>query len=151
MVNKDVVHSVKIAPMATQISATDAAAINAQFATALDTQGYEGNAIVVYFADVNNVLDNNFRMYESDVSATDAGTAVTAANVRVRRHDGVLTKCPAATGILTTTAAADEDSFWIFEYIGNKRWVRVTAAAGTADVTIGMFSLQTHARHGMTA
>lgn len=148
MVNRDIFHSVHFTPLANQISCTNAAAINAAFPTALDTSDFEGNAIILYFADVNNVLDCTYTMFESDVSATDAGTACDHADVRVKRNDGTVTKCPETTGVLTTTAAADEDFLWIFEYLGTKRWIRVTAGVGSADVTPGMMGVQTDPRHG---
>lgn len=129
-----------------QIDITDAAAFNTQFATAMDTSGFEANGFILYFAEINNVLDMVFTMFESDVSAADAGTAVDHSEVRVTRHDGVVTKCPATTGVLTTSAAADENSFWLFEYLGDARWIRLTASVGTANITVGLMGIQMHPR-----
>ena len=155
MPTKDLFHELDIsvptyAGAGPQISCTDTAAINAQFATAMDTSGYESNIIVLYFSDISNVIDYTFQMFESNTRATDAGTAVAATDVIVRRDDNTNTECPAATGILTTTGATSENHFYIFEYLGNMRWVQLTVggAVGTADCTPGMMWLQGHPRHG---
>jgi hypothetical protein len=102
--------------------------------------------IILSFGDLDTgAYDMVFTMYESDTSVTDAGTACAAADVVVMREDGVKAKCPAATGVLTLTAVGDDDFAYLFQYVGTKRWVQLTASVGTVDVAPAMIGLQAHA------
>jgi len=144
---RDLLHEVKFSTLCDQIDCTDAAAINAASPNSLDTQGYESNMIMLGFADTDTgAYDMVFQMYESDTSVTHAGSACAAADVVVMREDGVKTKCPAATGILTMDAVGDDDFVYLFQYVGKKRWVRLTATVGTVNVTPSMIGVQAHAR-----
>ena len=132
---------------APQITCTDFAAFNTQFATALDTAGYEANMFVLYFSHINNATVYTFQMFESDASAVAAGTAVAAADVLVRRDDGDVTDCPVATGILTMAGAVSEHHFYTFQYTGRRRWIHMVCGGGTGeDFTPGMITIQAKGR-----
>jgi len=153
MASKDIFHALDVAvptyagagPL---VSCTDAAAFNTQFATSMDMQGYEGGMMVLYFADISNAVVYTFQVFESDTSATDAGTAVTDANqVTCHRDDNTNTEWSATTATLTLTGAASENHTYTFQYTGNKRWAQLTCGAGAGeDFTPGVLYIRAQGR-----
>ena len=156
MANKDLFHEQDIsvptfAGAGPQINCTDMAAVNAQWVNGMDTSGSESNMIVLFFADKNASPVYDVQMYENDTSAATLGTAVAATDVLVRRDDNVNTECPAATGLLRMGGNTAEDHFYIFQYIGTMRYVKLVFTAGggdTPDSIPGMMFIQGRARHG---
>ena len=132
----------------------NAAAFNTQFATAMDTAGFESNMMMLSFADLDNVVNYVFTMYESDTqeavpSATM--TVVVHSQMRVQRHDGSQTLCPATTAVLSLTQASDEDNIYLFEYFGVRRFI-LLVASGVANVNIqpNLTWIQANPRRGPT-
>ena len=61
------------------LSCANAAAFNAAHTTTnLDTQGFETNMFILTVNTIGNTPDYVFKIYETDVSVTDAGTAAAA-------------------------------------------------------------------------
>ena len=156
MATKDLFHELDISvPVyggaSTQIACTDMVTTNAQFVNGMDTAGYESNMIVLYFADTSASPVYDVQMYENNTSAATLGTACAAADVLVRRDDNVNTECPAATGILRMGGNTAEDHFYIFQYIGAMRFVKLIFTAGggdTPNIVPGMMFIQGNPRHG---
>ena len=127
------------------ISCANAAAFNtAHTTTNLDTQGFETNMFLLTVNTIGNTPDYVFKIYETDVSVTDAGSAAAAANVIAVRSDNTNTKI--TSGVLTETANGDEGKLYIFEYTGDARWIRLQCTVGTKTATFGLQTLQMHAR-----
>ena len=147
---KDVYHELHITPAATQIICTDAAAFNTQFNGAtVDTLGYEGNMLVLYFGDLSNATVYTFQLFESDTSAAAAGSAVAGTQVDIRRHDGDTSERVAATGVLTMTGAGSEHNYYTFDYKGSMRWIHLVCGAGAGeDFWPGVMVIQAKGRRG---
>ena len=127
------------------ISCANAAAFNtAHTTTNLDTEGFETNMFLLTVNTIGNTPDYVFKVYETDVSVTDAGTAADAANVIAVRSDDTNTKITG--GVITETANADEGKMYIIEYAGCARWIRLQCTTGTKTATFGLQTLQMHAR-----
>ena len=136
MTMKELGHRLQIENKVRPISVANAAAFNAAFTTTnVDTIGCEGVMFILQFGDDNATPDYVFELFDTDVSATDAGTICAAGSVAVHGHTAAGAysdaEAPAATGVLTTTNNASEDLCYTLEYIGNKRWVRVQCPTGT--------------------
>jgi hypothetical protein len=145
---KDLLHRLQLKVLFEATSCANAAAFNSAFTTTnVDTQGFETNMLVLHATTSASVSNYVFTLYETDVSATDAGAAVTpTANTLAVRDDNSNTKISA--GVLTMTAAADNGHTYIFEYLGNKRWFRLNAATGSVTVSFDVTLIQSNLRHG---
>jgi len=146
----------KVAVKFDYTSITNAAGFQTAFTTtALDTQGYETNMFLLMLHTAA-VTDNYvFTMYESDTSATDApGTTCTAVGtgdsiVVVDDNDATIKAKISAAGVLTTSAAStDNGHAYLFEYLGDKRWIKLYATVGAVTIPMTLFTIQMHPRHG---
>jgi hypothetical protein len=129
----------------------NAAAFNtAHTTTCVDTQGYETNMYVLLMSTAA-VTDNYvFTLNETDVSATDLGTACGVGDVItvVDDNDATIKAKISTAGVLTTTAASDNAHAYLFEYLGTKRWIKLVASVGSVSIPMSLFTIQGSERHG---
>jgi hypothetical protein len=153
MSQKDEARRMKLAVKFDYTSITNAAGFNtAHTTTAVDTQGFETNMYILILHTAA-VTDNYvFTLYESDTSVTDApGTTCTAVGtgdsiVLVDDHNATQKAKISSAGVLTTTAQGDNDHAYIFEYLGDKRWIKLYATVGSVTIPMTLLTLQMHAR-----
>jgi hypothetical protein len=145
MSQKDELRRMKFGVKFETLSVANAAAFNtAHTTTNLDTQGFETNMFLLTVNTIGNTPDYVFKIYESDVSVTDAGTAASADDVIAVRSDNTNTKITG--GVITETVNGDEGKMYIIEYTGCARWIRLQCTTGTKTATFGLQTLQMHAR-----
>jgi hypothetical protein len=152
MSQKDLLRRLAVSVKFDYTSVTNAAAFNtAHTTTCVDTQGYETNMYLLMLHTAA-VTDNYvFTLNETDVSVTDAGTACGTGDVItvVDDNDATIKAKISAAGVLTTTAAStDNGHAYIFEYLGNKRWIKLVATVGAVTIPMTLFVIQSAPRHG---
>jgi len=127
-------------------SCVQAAGFNAAHTTtSIATAGYKATAFILTVANDGATPDWVMQLYESDVSVTDAGTAVVDGDMIVHgiSQDGtafVDTKISA--GVLTMTNSTDEHYTYVFVYTGRAQWVRLQCISGTKTNTMALTVLK---------
>ena len=152
MAMKEIGHDMDVVVPVRSVSCANAAAFNTAFTTtSIDTRGCESVMFILSSADDNSTPDYVFRLMESNTSVTDAGTNVAAADMIVHGRiaaTGLVSDGEIAAGVLTTTADASEDVVYIFEYIGDMRWVRLQSTVGTKTNHFTCTVIKSHFRRG---
>jgi hypothetical protein len=151
MSQKDLLRRIKVALKFDYTSMANAAAFNtAHTTTCVSTQGYESNMYLLIMHTTAQADNYVFTLNETDVSATDAGTACGTGDVITVVDDNNATQKAkiSAAGVLTTTAQGDNDHAYLFEYLGTKNWMKLVATVGSVTVPMTLLTIQSYERHG---